>query len=45
MGKWLEPRGLRGVHAAVTPSGRSIALVEEKGKRLATVFVARPNTL
>ena len=45
MGKWLEPRGLKGVHAAVTPSGWSIALVEEKGKRLATVFVARPNTL
>ncbi|WP_293953121.1 tRNA pseudouridine(55) synthase TruB [uncultured Corynebacterium sp.] len=45
MGKWLEPRGLVGVHAAVTPSGKSIALIEEKGKRLATVFVARPNTL
>ncbi|WP_080794521.1 tRNA pseudouridine(55) synthase TruB [Corynebacterium pacaense] len=45
MGKWLEPRGLRGVHAARTPSGRAIALVEEKGKRLATVFVARPSTL
>lgn len=45
MGKWLEPRGLKGVHAAVTPSGHAIALVEEKGKRLATVFVARPNTL
>ena len=45
MGKWLEPRGLTGVHAAVTPSGQAIALIEEKGKRLATVFVARPNTL
>lgn len=45
MGKWLEPRGLRGVHAAVTPSGRAVALIEEKGRRLATVFVAHPNTL
>lgn len=45
MGKWLEPRGLKGVHAAVDPSGRSIALIKEKGKRLATVFVARPSTL
>ncbi|MCQ9330742.1 tRNA pseudouridine(55) synthase TruB [Corynebacterium phoceense] len=45
MGKWLEPRGLKGVHTAVDPSGRSIALIKEKGKRLATVFVARPSTL
>ena len=45
MGKWLEPRGLKGVHAAVTPSGKAVALIEEKGKRLATVFVAHPNTI
>ncbi|MDU0477917.1 tRNA pseudouridine(55) synthase TruB [Staphylococcus chromogenes] len=45
MGKWLEPRGLKGVHAAVTADGQSIALVKEKGKRLSTVFVARPSTL
>lgn len=45
MDKWLEPRGLKGVHAAVTPSGKAVALIEEKGKRLATVFVAHPNTL
>lgn len=45
MGKWLEPRGLEGVHAAVAPDGRAIALIREKGKRLATVFVARPSTL
>lgn len=45
MGKWLEPRGVKGVHAAVDPSGKSIALIKEKGKRLATVFVARPSTL
>ncbi|MCX7542663.1 tRNA pseudouridine(55) synthase TruB [Corynebacterium sp. P5848] len=45
MGKWLEPRGLEGVHAAVTPDGRAVALVKEGRKRLATVFVARPSTL
>ena len=45
MGKWLKPRGLKGVHAAVGPDGRAVALVREKGKRLATVFVARPSTL
>ena len=45
MGKWLEPRGLRGVHAAVGPDGRAVALIKEQGKRLATVFVARPSTL
>ena len=42
LGKWLQPVGRKGVHAAVTPSGRTIALVEEKGKRAASVFVARP---
>lgn len=45
MGKWLEPRGLAGVHAAVTPEGKAVALIKEKGKRLSTVFVARPSTL
>ena len=45
MGKWLELRGLKGVHAAVGPDGRAVALVKEQGKRLATVFVARPSTL
>ena len=45
MGKWLEPRGLKGIHAAVSPDGRAVALIQEKGKRLATVFVARPSTL
>lgn len=44
-GKWLEPRGLVGIHAAVNPDGQAVALVKEKGKRLATVFVARPSTL
>lgn len=45
MGKWLEPRGLKGTFAAVDPEGRAVALVKEQGKRLATVFVARPSTL
>ena len=45
MGKWLEPRGLAGVHAAKGPDGRVVALVKEQGKRLATTFVARPSTL
>lgn len=45
MGKWLEPRGLVGVHTAVGPDGRAVALVKEQGKRLATTFVARPSTL
>lgn len=45
MGKWLEPRGLKGTHAAVTPEGHAVALVKEKGRRLSTVFVARPSTL
>ena len=45
LGKWLEPRGLKGIHAAVAPDGRSIARVKEHGKRLAAVFVARPATL
>lgn len=45
MGKWLEPRGVEGVHAAVGPDGRVVALVQEKGARLSTVFVARPSTL
>lgn len=45
MGKWLEPRELKGVHVAVSPVGQAIALVKESSKRLATTFVARPSTL
>lgn len=45
MGKWLEPRGLHGAHAAQGPDGRVVALVKEQDKRLATTFVARPSTL
>jgi tRNA pseudouridine55 synthase len=42
LGKWLAPVGAQGVHAAVTPDGRAVALLEEKGRRAASVFVARP---
>lgn len=42
LGKWLEPVGDKEVHAAVTPSGHAIALLQEQGKRAASVFVARP---
>lgn len=45
LGKWLEPVGLKGVHAAVTPQGRVPALIAESGKRAKTVFVVRPATL
>ncbi|GAB3941251.1 tRNA pseudouridine(55) synthase TruB [Corynebacterium tapiri] len=45
MGKWLQPRGLKETHVAVAPDGKAIALVRENGKRLSTVFVARPSTL
>ena len=42
LGKWLVPVGLKEVHAAVTPSGHAIALLQEQGRRAASVFVARP---
>ncbi|MFD4429365.1 tRNA pseudouridine(55) synthase TruB [Nocardia sp. NPDC058497] len=41
-GRWLEPIGLKGVYAAIDPSGRAIALLEESGKRAASVMVVRP---
>ncbi len=44
-GQWLTPRGITGIHAAVAPTGEVVALIKEKGNRLATVFVARPATL
>ncbi|PRQ12643.1 hypothetical protein C1Y63_00765 [Corynebacterium sp. 13CS0277] len=44
-GQWLPARGVRGVHAAIGPDGRAVALVKESGRRLATTFVARPSTL
>lgn len=44
-GRWLEPIGLEGVYAAIDPDGRAIALLEERGKRAASVMVVRPATL
>ncbi|MGW4634530.1 tRNA pseudouridine(55) synthase TruB [Nocardia sp. NPDC004415] len=41
-GRWLEPIGIKGVHAAIDPAGRAIALLEESGKRAASVMVVRP---
>lgn len=45
LGQWLTPRGLKAVHAAVAPTGQVVALIKDKGERLATVFVARPATM
>lgn len=44
-GRWLEPRGIEGVHAAVDAEGRVVALLEESGGRARTVMVVRPSTL
>ncbi|WP_083864982.1 tRNA pseudouridine(55) synthase TruB [Nocardia brevicatena] len=44
-GRWLEPIGMAGVHAAITTDGRTIALLEEKGSRAAPVMVVRPRGL
>lgn len=44
-GRWLDPVGVRGVHAATTAEGRTIALLEEKGRRSSPVFVVRPRGL
>ncbi|MBF6329491.1 tRNA pseudouridine(55) synthase TruB [Nocardia transvalensis] len=44
-GRWLDPLGVEGVHAAVTADGKAIALLEEKGKRSSPVFVIRPRGL
>ncbi|MFI5779888.1 tRNA pseudouridine(55) synthase TruB [Nocardia sp. NPDC051570] len=44
-GRWLEPLGIAGVHAAITADGKTIALLEEKGKRSSPVFVVRPRGL
>ena len=42
LGKWLEPEGRKDTYAVVTPQGHAIALLKEKGRRAASVFVARP---
>ncbi|EOM77065.1 tRNA pseudouridine(55) synthase TruB [Rhodococcus rhodnii] len=44
-GRWLEPIGRKGVHAAIAPDGTTIALIEERGKRASSVMVVRPATL
>ncbi|WP_280261307.1 tRNA pseudouridine(55) synthase TruB [Nocardia wallacei] len=44
-GRWLDPVGIPGVHAALTADGRAIALLEEKGKRSSPTFVIRPRGL
>ncbi|AYJ49467.1 tRNA pseudouridine(55) synthase TruB [Rhodococcus sp. P1Y] len=44
-GRWLDPVGLPGVYAAIDPTGHTIALLQEKGKRASSVMVVRPATL
>ncbi|MCP2316807.1 tRNA pseudouridine55 synthase [Nocardia amikacinitolerans] len=44
-GRWLDPIGIAGVHAALTADGTAIALLEEKGKRSSPVFVIRARGL
>ncbi|WZU32342.1 tRNA pseudouridine synthase B [Rhodococcus ruber] len=44
-GRWLDPVGIPGVYAAIDPSGRAAALLQEKGTRASAVFVVRPATL
>ncbi|MBB5911464.1 tRNA pseudouridine55 synthase [Nocardia transvalensis] len=44
-GRWLDPVGIPGVHAALTADGRAIALLEEKGRRSSPVLVVRPRGL
>jgi tRNA pseudouridine55 synthase len=44
-GRWLDPIGITGVHAALTEDGNAIALLEEKGKRSSPVLVVRPRGL
>ncbi|WP_072687616.1 tRNA pseudouridine(55) synthase TruB [Rhodococcus marinonascens] len=44
-GRWLEPIGIEGVYAAIDPSGHTIALLQERGKRASSVMVVRPATL
>ncbi|WP_405491969.1 tRNA pseudouridine(55) synthase TruB [Nocardia sp. NBC_00511] len=44
-GRWLDPVGIRGVYAAVDSDGHAIALLQESGKRAASVMVVRPANL
>ncbi|MEV6768288.1 tRNA pseudouridine(55) synthase TruB [Nocardia sp. NPDC051030] len=44
-GRWLDPIGQLGVYAAIDPAGHAIALLQESGKRAASVMVVRPSNL
>jgi len=44
-GRALAAAGIDGVHAATDPSGRVIALLEDKGSRTKSVVVIRPATM
>lgn len=44
-GRWLTPVGMKGVYAAIDPSGHTIALLQERGRRASSVMVVRPATL
>ncbi|WP_067827879.1 tRNA pseudouridine(55) synthase TruB [Nocardia inohanensis] len=44
-GRWLDPVGIKGVYAAIDSEGHTIALLQESGKRAASVMVVRPANL
>lgn len=44
-GRWLEPIGRKDIYVVVDPADKAIALIQEKGRRLASVMVVRPATL
>ncbi|MFC4602949.1 tRNA pseudouridine(55) synthase TruB [Rhodococcus kronopolitis] len=44
-GRWLDTVGISGVYAAIDPTGHTIALLQERGKRASSVMVVRPATL
>ncbi|GAA4741021.1 tRNA pseudouridine(55) synthase TruB [Gordonia alkaliphila] len=44
-GRWLEPIGRKEIYTVVDPAGQAIALVQERGRRAASVMVVRPATL
>ncbi|NLE81628.1 MAG: tRNA pseudouridine(55) synthase TruB [Rhodococcus sp.] len=44
-GRWLTTIGMKGVYAAIDPSGHTIALLQERGRRASSVMVVRPATL
>ncbi|MGW0045537.1 tRNA pseudouridine(55) synthase TruB [Rhodococcus sp. NPDC003348] len=44
-GRWLDPIGIPGTYAAIDPTGHTIALLQERGRRASSVMVVRPATL